>query len=157
MRWTGSHDFAESGVPDAITAGDVSALVAFQATLSPPTAKADLPADWRAVASEGAKQFQAIGCASCHVETLPLKSLVFTDPAPYDMAGTLRASEAKAPIRIDLSTFPFARSLQKNDKGEWLIPFLYVNQAGQLRSAIVDRGLVSAGASHNFVGIWLEE
>jgi hypothetical protein len=42
-------------------------------------------------------------------------------------------------------------------KGEWLIPFLYVNQAGQLRSAIVDRGLVSAGASHNFVGIWLEQ
>jgi hypothetical protein len=42
-------------------------------------------------------------------------------------------------------------------KGEWLIPFLYVNKSGQLRSAIVDRGLVSAGASHNFVGVWLEE
>jgi hypothetical protein len=41
--------------------------------------------------------------------------------------------------------------------GEWLIPFLYVNQAGQLREAIVDRGLISAGASRNFVGIWLEE
>jgi hypothetical protein len=41
--------------------------------------------------------------------------------------------------------------------GEWLIPFLYVNQAGQLRSAIIDRGLVSAGAARNFVGIWLEE
>lgn len=41
--------------------------------------------------------------------------------------------------------------------GEWLIPFLYVNQAGQLRSAIVDRGLVSAGAPRNFVGIWLEQ
>ncbi len=37
VRWTGSHDFAESGVPDSITAGDVSALVAFQATLPPPT------------------------------------------------------------------------------------------------------------------------
>ena len=34
VRWTGSHDFAESGVPDAVTAGDVSALVAFQATLA---------------------------------------------------------------------------------------------------------------------------
>ena len=34
VRWTGSHDFAESGVPDAMTAGDVSALVAFQATLA---------------------------------------------------------------------------------------------------------------------------
>ncbi len=122
VRWTGSHDFAESGVPDAITAGDVSALVAFQATLPPPTVKADLPDDWRAAAAEGEKQFQTIGCASCHVQTLPLKSLVFTDPAPYDMAGTLRASETKAPIQIDLGALPFAKSLQRNDKGEWLVP-----------------------------------
>jgi hypothetical protein len=122
VRWTGSHDFAESGVPDAMTAGDVSALVAFQATLPPPTVKADLPDDWRAAAKEGAREFEAIGCASCHMETLPLKSLVFTDPAPYDMAGTLRDSEVKAPIRIDLGALPFAKTLQRNDKGEWLIP-----------------------------------
>ena len=122
VRWTGSHDFAESGVPDAVTTGDVSALVAFQATLPPPTVKADLPDDWRQAVAEGAKQFEAVGCPSCHVKTLPLKSLVFTDPAPYDMAGTLRASEVKAPIRIDLSALPFARTLKRNDKGEWLIP-----------------------------------
>ena len=96
VRWTGSHDFAESGVPDAITAGDVSALVAFQATLPPPTVKADLPEDWRQAAKAGAETFNAIGCASCHMQTLPLKSLVFTDPAPYDMAGTLRSGEVKA-------------------------------------------------------------
>ena len=35
VRWTGSHDFAESGVPDAITAGDVSALVAFPGDAAP--------------------------------------------------------------------------------------------------------------------------
>jgi hypothetical protein len=122
VRWTGSHDFAESGVPDAITAGDVSALVAFQATLAPPTVKTDLPDDWRAAAADGAKTFDAIGCPSCHVKTLPLRSMVFTDPAPYDMAGTLRSGEVKAPITIDLSALPFARTLQKNDKGEWLIP-----------------------------------
>ena len=122
VRWTGSHDFAESGVPDAITAGDVSALVAFQATLPPPTVKADMPDDWRQAAKAGAETFNAIGCASCHMETLPLKSLVFTDPAPYDMAGTLRSGEVKAPIRIDLGALPFAKTLQKNDKGEWLIP-----------------------------------
>jgi CxxC motif-containing protein (DUF1111 family) len=51
-----------------------------------------------------------------------LKSLVFTDPAPYDMAGTLRSGETKTLIRIDLGALPFARTLQKNDKGEWLIP-----------------------------------
>ena len=124
VRWTGTHDFAESGVPDAITPGDVSALVAFQATLPPPTVKTDLPADWRAAAAEGAKQFDAIGCPSCHVKTLPLKSMVFTDPAPYDMAGTLRSGEVKTPITIDLATLPFAKTLKKNDDGEWLIPLM---------------------------------
>src|SRR5271156_5572537 len=35
VRWTGSHDFAESGVPDAVTAGDISAMTLFQASLAP--------------------------------------------------------------------------------------------------------------------------
>jgi len=122
VRWTGSHDFADSGVPDAVTAGDVSALVAFQATLAPPTVKTELPDDWRQATRDGANVFKEIGCASCHIERLPLKSLVFTDPAPYDMAGTLRSSEVKTPIRIDLGAMPFAKTLEKNDKGEWLIP-----------------------------------
>ncbi len=121
-RWTGSHDFDQSGVPDAVTPGDVSALVAFQATLPPPTLKQDLPDDWRVAAAEGEKHFDELGCASCHRATLPLKSLTFTDPAPYDMAGTLRAGEVKKGIAIDLAQFQFARELKKNDKGEWLIP-----------------------------------
>jgi len=122
VRWTGTHDFAESGVPDAVTPGDVSALVAFQATLAPPTVKQDLPDDWRVAAEAGAREFTTLGCASCHISTLPLKSLTFTDPAPYDMAGTLRASETSRSIRIDLSKMPFAGQLRQNDKGEWLIP-----------------------------------
>ena len=122
VRWTGSHDFAESGVPNSVTAGDVSALVAFQATLPPPTVKADLPDDWRGAAKAGAETFNAIGCASCHMETLPLKSLVFTDPAPYDMAGTLRKGETHGVIRIDLGQLAFAKTLKRNGEGEYLIP-----------------------------------
>jgi cytochrome c peroxidase len=122
VRWTGSHDFAESGVPDAVTAGDVTALVAFQATLPPPIVKRDLPEDWRISAAAGAARFEALGCGSCHVPALPLKSMIFTDPAPYDMAGTLRAGEVKRGIAIDLSQQPFARTLNRNEKGEWLIP-----------------------------------
>ncbi len=122
VRWTGSHDFDESGVPDAVTPGDVSALVAFQATLAPPTVKHDLPDDWRTAAGAGEKAFTSLGCASCHLPTLPLKSLTFTDPAPYDMAGTLRAGEVKKGLSYDLAQQPFAKTLARNDKGEWLIP-----------------------------------
>ena len=56
------------------------------------------------------------------METLPLKSLVFTDPAPYDMAGTLRKGETHGVIRIDLGQFAFAKTLKRNDEGEYLIP-----------------------------------
>ena len=141
VRWTGSHDFAESGVPDAVSVGDVSALVAFQATLAPPTVKTDLPDDWREAAKAGERRFNEIGCASCHISTLPLKSLTFTDPAPYDMAGTLRKGEAKEAIRIDLAALPFAKSLQRNDKGEWLIP-LYSDLK---RHLIVDESVNALG------------
>jgi CxxC motif-containing protein (DUF1111 family) len=140
-RWTGSHDFAGGGVSDAVSPGDVSALVAFQATLPPPTVKQDLPDDWRAAAAEGEQRFAELGCVSCHRATLPLKSLVFTDPAPYDMAGTLRAGEVKQRISIDLAQFPFARGLKRNDNGEWLIP-LYSDLK---RHLVVDAEIAALG------------
>ena len=122
LRWTGSRDFGEAGVPDAVSEGDISALTAFQAALPPPTVKQDLPDDWRVAAADGAGHFARLGCGSCHMQTLPLKSLSFSDPAPYDMAGTLRASEVAKPIVIDLANMPFSKDLQKNDRGEWLVP-----------------------------------
>jgi Di-haem oxidoreductase, putative peroxidase len=122
VRWTGSRDFSESGVPDAVTRGDISAMTLFQASLAPPTVKQDLPDDWRIAAARGAKEFSSLGCSSCHIRELPLKSMLFTDPAPYDMAGTLRPGETGEEITLDLSKLPFADQLQRNDKGEWLIP-----------------------------------
>ena len=122
VRWTGSHDFSESGVPDAVSAGDVSALVAFIATLPPPTVKADLPDDWRAAAAAGEKTFDDIGCASCHRTTLPLKSLAFTDPAPFDMAGTLRAGEVKKGDRHRPCRAAFRQAPEEERQGRMADP-----------------------------------
>ena len=140
-RWTGAHDFSEGGVPDAVTPGDVSALVAFQATLPPPTVKADPPPDWLAAAALGETRFDSLGCASCHRATLPLKSMVFIDPAPYDTAGTLRAGEVTKDISIDLSKLPFAATLKRNDKGEWLIPLF----SDLKRHLVVDAEVAALG------------
>ena len=122
VRWTGSRDFGEGGTPDNVTVGDISAMTAFQATLAPPTVKTGLPEDWLAAAQAGAKRFGALGCASCHVTALPLASMLFTDPAPYDMAGTLRTGETAQTIVIDLASLPFASLLSKNTNGEWMVP-----------------------------------
>ena len=139
--WPIEPDLALPSIGLTVTPGDVSALVAFQATLPAPTVKQALPEDWRVAAAQGEKRFGELGCASCHRATLPLKSLVFDDPAPYDMAGTLRAGEVKQAIAIDLAQFPFAAQLKRNEKGEWLIPLF----SDLKRHLIVDAEVASLG------------
>jgi cytochrome c peroxidase len=121
-RWTGTHDFDEDHHDDELSPGDVSAVVAFQAALPPPLQKAPDDPRWRDAAAAGEKLFNAIGCSSCHMESLPLKALAFADPAPFDTAGTLRTGEVAKPAVYDLSLLPWANTLQRNDKGEYLVP-----------------------------------
>lgn len=58
-------------------------------------------------------------------------------------------------------TIPVTSTLQQASPaglhGDWIVPYLYANSKGQLRYALVQHGLVSAGNTRNFVGIWLEE
>jgi len=141
VRWTGAHDFDEDGVADELSPGDISAVTAWQATLPMPSVRHDLPGDWQRVAEAGAKAFDGLGCAECHKQTLALKSLVFHDPGPYDAAGTLRAGEVVKSIDIDLAKQPWATRLQRNDKGEWLVPLF----ADLKRHVIVDEGVAGLG------------
>jgi hypothetical protein len=41
--------------------------------------------------------------------------------------------------------------------GDWVVPYLYATSTGQLRYALIEHGLVSAGNTRNFIGVWLEE
>ena len=72
VRWTGSHDFAESGMPDAVTAGDVSALVAFQATLAPADGEGRSPGR---LASGGGRRRETI--RRDRLSLLPREDLAF--------------------------------------------------------------------------------
>jgi cytochrome c peroxidase len=121
-RWTGSPDHDGDGVGVELGEGDVSAVVAFQAALPPPT---DAPPDdpeWARRAAEGRAAFAALGCAACHAPALPLDSLIFTDPSPYEGAGTLRAGDVAQPIAIDLGALPWAAALERDAQGRWLVP-----------------------------------
>jgi hypothetical protein len=42
-------------------------------------------------------------------------------------------------------------------KGDWIVPYVYVTSTGELRYALIEHGLISAGNTRNFVGVWLEE
>lgn len=120
--WTGTPDFDLDGHDDEVSRGQISALVAFQATLPAPTRKTGLPDVWQEAADQGESLFSDIGCAACHRPALPLESLVFHDPGPYDTAGTLRQSDVSTPLELDLGTLDWVRVLPRDDQGRVLVP-----------------------------------
>lgn len=120
-RWTGSDDFDEDNHNNEIQAGDISALVAWQASLAPPSVKQNLNADWQQAAMRGSSVFDQLSCNSCHKRSLPLKSLVFTDPGPFDAAGTLRSGEVPN-AHYDLAMLDWAKQLPQDENGHWLVP-----------------------------------
>ncbi|WP_165217912.1 cytochrome c family protein [Affinirhizobium pseudoryzae] len=121
-RWTGTLDFDGDEKPDEISDGDVSALVAWQATLYAPRQAAPENARWKEMAARGAKTFETLGCAVCHKPSLPLSSLSFADPGPFDVAGTLNDRQVREPAIYDLNLFGWAKTLPRNEKGEVLVP-----------------------------------
>lgn len=121
VRWTGESDFDEDGKTDEMTDGDVTALVAWQATLPPPMTIAPSQETWQEAATEGIRLFGAFQCSACHIPTLPLDSLTFSDPGPFDAAGTLRSGEAD-PTIIDLGLLVWAQDLPRNEVGQILVP-----------------------------------
>lgn len=122
-RWTGSDDFDEDGKRNEIVVGDVSALVAFQASLKPPMQR-QLPQDWAQAAARGSELFDVLECSTCHIRALPLDSLQFSDPGPFDAAGTLRSDERGTDENLvyDLAMFDWADRLERNAKGQWMVP-----------------------------------
>lgn len=120
--WTGTDDFDGDGHADEMSAGQISALVAWQATLPAPGRKQDLPEIWKNAAGRGELLFDEIGCASCHIPALPLQSLTFQDPGPYDTAGTLRQSDVAEPLVYDLGTLDWVKALPRDDEGRVLVP-----------------------------------
>ena len=139
-RWTGDADFDGDGYTREISDSDVSALVAWQAALAPPTRFQPTDTRWTQAATTGEALFAQIGCDSCHRPYLPLESLDFHDPGPLDAAGTLRENEADSTIYA-LSLLPWAQLLTRNAEGHYRIPLF-----GDLkRHVISDQQVASLG------------
>ncbi|MEF2552523.1 di-heme oxidoredictase family protein [Aurantimonas sp. A2-1-M11] len=122
VRWTGTADFDGDGHGDELGAGEVSAMVAWQATLPPPGEVVPDDTAWQQAAAEGRNVFADLGCGSCHRPSLPLDSLAFSDPGPVDMAGTLRAGDVENPAIYDLAATAWARELPRDAQGRVLVP-----------------------------------
>ncbi|MBO6756263.1 MAG: hypothetical protein JJ902_08050 [Roseibium sp.] len=138
-QWTGTDDFDGDGIADEISDGQVSALVAWQAALPPPVRAAGLPTAWQRAAADGEQLFQDLGCAECHRPHLPLDSLVFADPGPYEGAGTLRQADVSAGLNLDLETLTWAATLPRDDEGRVLVPLFGDLKRHKIADAANDR------------------
>ncbi|MFK8083086.1 MAG: di-heme oxidoredictase family protein [Granulosicoccus sp.] len=139
-RWTGEQDHDGDQHTLEISDTDVSALVAWQATLPPPIQQVPHDDRWQAAAALGKSTFSQIGCDSCHRSYLPLESLDFHDPGPLDAAGTLRQNEGYDSI-YDLALRDWTAKLQRDANGHYKIPLF-----GDLkRHTIADQQVAALG------------
>lgn len=121
-RWTASADFDGDKKQDELRGGDITALVAWQATRPAPVQDFGNSVRWQELASAGREVFDSLGCNTCHIPELPLKSLDFADPGPVDTAGTLSRKQVQESATYDLALLEWVKTLPRNDKGETLVP-----------------------------------
>ena len=138
-RWTGTADFDEDGYTAEFSQGEVSALVAWQATLPPPGRRDDLEPAWAEAAEIGEGLFSDFGCATCHVSALPLESLDFHDPGPLDGAGTLNARDVERVAIYDLTHMKWAETLERDAQGRVLVPLFGDLKRHRMTDAEVNR------------------
>jgi hypothetical protein len=105
------------GFADELTRADVTAVSVFQAVL--PVPGQVIPRDSRieAAIKLGEQRFTSIGCASCHVPSLPLsvQGRVYTEPNPFNPSGNLRPGESEE-FGIDLTSDILPQPRLKPDK-----------------------------------------
>ena len=121
-RFGDAVDHDGDGIADELTRGDISALVIFQATLSPPVrAMAESP-EARAAAQRGETLFKTMQCATCHIPELPLDSAVFTEPNPFNPAGKLQVFEVANAYSVPLPDGGAASGLRRTQDGRVMVP-----------------------------------
>ena len=121
-RWTGTDDFDGDGKFGEISAADISAMVAWQATLPAPVQMIPTTAGWAEAADRGEASFTDFGCTVCHRPALPLESLSFADPGPFDLAGTLNERQVGAKAVYEIALLDWAGSLPRDEEGRILVP-----------------------------------
>jgi hypothetical protein len=99
---TGTADFDGDGKQDEFSVGQVSALTVFQAALPAPTRERLTRQSDAAAARLGEVRFSEIGCTSCHVPRLPLRSLWFLEPNPYNRPGAVVPTDVGGQIAVPL-------------------------------------------------------
>ncbi len=85
------------GVMNEMTRADVTAITLFQAAMAVPGRVIPNDPEIERAILDGEKVFSTIGCAACHVPSLPLsrRNWVYTEPNPFNPPTNLRRGETR--------------------------------------------------------------
>ncbi len=111
------------GFINELTRADVTAAAIFQATLSVPGRVIPDDPEVAAAVAKGEAQFQAMGCSSCHVPSLPLdnEGWIYMEPNPFNSPGDLQVGEAPT-LSVDLTSKHLPPPRLKPKKGVVHVP-----------------------------------
>lgn len=103
-RFGANADPDGDGFRNEMTRADITAVSVFQAALSVPGRVIPNDPIVEAAVLTGEHRFQAIGCAQCHVPTLPLDNAgwIYSEPNPFNPPGNLQPGQART-LTVDLT------------------------------------------------------
>jgi Di-haem oxidoreductase, putative peroxidase len=93
------------GFVNELTRADVTAVTIFQATLPVPGRVISRDPEIREAVRLGELRFNQVGCATCHIASLPLgnQGWIFTEPNPFNPPGNLQVGQAPT-LSVDLTS-----------------------------------------------------
>lgn len=95
----------QDGFTNELTRADITAVSLFQATLPVPGRVIPNDPEIEEAVEQGEHLFERIGCATCHVPKLPLRTpgWMYTEPGPYNPRLNLQVGTARS-IALDLNS-----------------------------------------------------
>ena len=116
------------GVMNEMTRADVTAVSIFQATMPVPGRVIPNDREIEEAVLLGEKKFAAIGCATCHIPSLPLdrQGWIFSEPNPFNPAlppqgPNLQVGQAPT-LNVDLSSDELPSPRLKPSSGVVMVP-----------------------------------
>jgi hypothetical protein len=93
------------GFTNELTRADVTAVSIWQATLQVPGRVSPRDPEIERAVLVGERDFERIGCATCHIPRLPLdkNGWIYSEPNPFNPPGNLRTGEVRD-LKVDLSS-----------------------------------------------------
>ena len=101
-RFGADTDSDGDGVVNELSVGDITAATLFQAQLPVPGQVIPRNPYVAGAIRRGEQIFAQIGCTSCHIPELRLRSSTFTEPNRFNPAGNLRPGDVPRPFSFDL-------------------------------------------------------